>query len=202
MSATLRRPGGVYCPHCRDHTTVADDGRCLFCDQTVLSGSTLNTKRGPAARNITPRVLRDAYELYLDGLSLRRVAAAIWPRTTYANERTLAVQLSEQWRQLGWPLRDRVAATIGAHYIHGRARRASRDAAYHHDIRVASGEIQDLQCAAIKTRYGKGRGEQCQSHALKGGTYCHAHEPARRDQRNAQLADMRTRSPRRARSAS
>lgn len=195
MSTIARRAGGAYCPHCRQATTIDSQGRCMHiaCDQVVLGGTLPRVKRGPGARYISAAVLRESYELYLSGLSTRRVAALIVDRTEYANAKTCAVQLCSQWRQMGWPLRDRIAATTATSWKHGLSARdpAKRDADHRRRLRIASGEIRDVQCLAVKTRYGKGRGERCQRPAMLDGVYCHNHEPRLRDVVHAHLAGVR-----------
>lgn len=200
MSAVARTKhptGEAYCPHCRRPTTIDTHGRCMHiaCDQIVLGGTLPVVKRGPAARYISAALLHEAYDLYLQGYSTRRVAALIVDRTGYANARTCAVQLCSQWRQMGWPLRDRIQATVAVSFKHGLASRdpATRDAAHRRRMRVARGEIQDIQCAAIKTRYGKGRGERCRRPAMLDGAYCHNHEPRLRDLVHSHLAELRAR---------
>lgn len=197
MNAVALRRSDVYCPHCRTATTIDTHGRCMNigCDQVVLGGTLPVSKRGPAARYIKPSLLREAYDLYLQGLSTRRVAALIVDRTEYANAKTCAVQICSQWRQLGWPLRDRIVATTATSWKHGLSARdpAKRDADHRRRQRIARGEIQDVQCAAIKTRYGKGRGERCQRPAMLDGKYCHNHEPRLRDHVCEHLADVRAR---------
>jgi hypothetical protein len=196
MSAQ-RRPGGVYCPGCRELTTVDErTGRCLFCDELVLGGRPLIVEPpthpcgpGRGARFITAGVLRAAYDLYLTGLSLRRVAEMVLDQTTYRNAKSCANSIHDQWRVNGWPLRDRGAASRAASWRHSLA----RDREHRLNLRRQRGEIRGIRCAAVKTRYGKGRGERCQRPALDGGRYCRYHEPALRDELLAHLERMRGR---------
>ena len=75
---------------------------------------------------ITEDLIREAHELYSVGrddqgrpLSVRKVAAIILPRTTYASAKACANCLHEAWKARGWPTRDRVAATRAATITHG-----------------------------------------------------------------------------------
>jgi hypothetical protein len=193
--ALSMRAGGAYCPHCRSATTIDSHGRCMniACDQVVLGGTLrepeaerhVGRSRGPD--RVSMKVLREAYDAYLTGLSIRRVAIAFLDQTTYSSVQSCANCLCDAWRGMGWPLRDRVAATRATSYRHGLA----RDPDHRRRLRRASGEIRDVQCAAIKTRYGKGRGERCQRPAMLDGAYCHNHEPALRDQVHEHLARVR-----------
>lgn len=193
-----RRPGGIFCPECRAMTTIDDEtGVCLFCGSVVLAGKVRPGPRGPGARYMSARVVVDAYELYLSGLSLRACGKAMLERTRYKNAQTCANMLAEQWRLLGWPLRDRIAATRAASWKHGLLPRyGPRDPGQRARNRRASGSVRGVMCAAVKTRYGKGRGEPCQHFALTGGLYCRQHEPTLAEARSVELALMRARSSR------
>lgn len=182
----------AFCPHCRRSTTIDSHGRCSHpdCDQVVLGGTLPVVKYpGAGAKLVTVKVLRDAYQLYLEGNSLRQTAAIVLPRTGYASRQTCMNQLATQWRRQGWPLRDRTAATIAASYRHGKA----KDLAHRRALKLARGEVQGVRCSGVKTRYGRGRGEPCQLFALRGGEFCRYHEPARAEERAAELADLRSR---------
>lgn len=188
----------AFCPHCRSMTTIDSAGRCMHtdCDRIVLGGKRVTVKYpGAGAKLITVRVLREAYDLYLTGLSLRRVAEEVWPRTKYASARCCANQLHDQFRCQGWPLRDRIAATVAASYKHGLAPRdpAKRSKGLRSMQRRARGDVQGIQCAGIKTRYGKGRGERCQLAAMRGSEFCRQHDPALAEVRALELAALRAR---------
>lgn len=174
-------------------STLNADGVCLFCDEQVLKPVPAGRAHGAGSYRMTHKVLREAYEMYLTGLSMRRVAEAMLHRTTYVNAQTFANQLSDQWRLEGWPVRDRIAATRDASYKHGKGSRKNPDMDHKRAMRHARGDTQMVQCEAVKTRWGKGRGERCKRWALVGSRYCHNHEPSHREQINTDLARARAR---------
>lgn len=174
----------AWCPHCRLSTQVDSHGRCMNrgCDRVVLDGQPLVIEPpthpcgpGRGSNHITAAVLREGYELYLTGLSLRAVAEAIWPRTQYASPRSCANSIHNQWRALGWRLRSKGAVTAARNWKHGKLRSGARDPEFRKQQRRASGEIRAQKCAAILDCRGRRRGTQCQMWTPPGSDYCHLH---------------------------
>lgn len=71
-----------------------------------------NAKGDHTLQKISEEVLAEAYEMYKDGLSLRKVAAAVFDRTTYASPRSAAVGIGEAFARRGWPRRGREEAVV------------------------------------------------------------------------------------------
>lgn len=180
----MTRPTRTWCPTCHDDTTGEV---CVWCDTPTT------TRRGggkPAGvyGYLTDPQLRAAHMLYQQGLSVRRVAETIHPRTRYRTVASCAEALHQGWRRLALPTRDRREASIAAHTRHGRARRGHRDPAYARELRIRRGETLGIPCAATTNA-----GTPCRRPALRGERYCHNHHPARRTQVLEQLARARTR---------
>lgn len=159
LNPSIRRAAGIYCPTCRDLTSVNGHGQCLYCDTRVLRGKAKKpaVKKGPAAHKITASLVREAYDLYLSGLSLRRVAAIVWPRTSYANATTCSVGLMQQFAAHGWKLRRRLDPVPDAQ-----------------------------RCVAFNRRPIK-TPQRCQRPSVIGSAYCYAHDPASAEWRSEHL---------------
>lgn len=140
---------------------------------------------------LTVAQIRAAHKLYTAGMSLRDLADAGWQRWGYASRHSAASGLYDAFTRAGYPLRDRIEATVAKSLVHGKSRRLARDRDHRHRLRVESGEIRGVRCEAVKTRPGKGCGEQCQRFALAGSVYCLAHDPSRADERERILARAR-----------
>lgn len=140
---------------------------------------------------LTAAHVRAAHKLYQAGMSVRDLAAAGWEKWGYASPASAANALYDMFARGGYPLRDRVEATVAKSLVHGKSRRLARDRDHRHRLRVERGEIRGQRCEAVKARPGKGRGERCERYALAGSVYCLAHDPARRPDRERLLAHAR-----------
>lgn len=193
----------TYCATCEDEALISDRGLCVWCDTPLTKEpaaapepdglrlvprpprpSNIGPPRG--ARNMTFAVLQEAYELYLHGqdadgrpLSLRVVAARLLDRTDYSSVKSFTNCLSDAFREQGWPVRDRVAATVAAHYKHGLAPKHGSKRDYKRMLRDQTGR--QPRCAGVRLQYPK-KGQPCQLPAHKGSSYCRFHDPELRDQ--------------------
>ncbi len=164
-------------------------GKCVWCD-------TPTAPRAPRRRGkptgvygyLTDTQVRAVHRLYADGMSLRACAARIFPRTRYASERSCANALHDHFVRLGLPRRDRIEATVAASTRHGLARNPQ----HRRELRRASGEIAGRTCDGRKMTY-PGKGRPCRRPALAGSDYCIGHDPERRAEVVATLADARAR---------
>lgn len=169
--------GRWWCPTCREDATPSPAGLCMWCDGPLVR------RRGggkPVGRHgyLTDAQLRAAHVLYERGLSVRRVAERIHPRTRYASVSSCSMALIEGWRRLGLPRRDRIEAAVAASTVHGKASRGRVDRAHIHELRVARGEILDVRCEGVLAS-GARRGAPCSRPALAGERFCLVHHPAR-----------------------
>jgi hypothetical protein len=70
-----------------------------------------------------------AHKLHIDGgLSIRELGRRLWQPYGYASARSCANSLSDLFKTLGLPARDRVAATVAASTTHGRGARRDKAA--------------------------------------------------------------------------
>lgn len=114
---------------------------------------------------ISPATLLRARELYDGGLSIRAVAREILPDTTYASDRSCANSLFDLFKARGWPLRNRVDATVLSNVA-----RAFRP-----------------QCLHVFAA-GSKKGQRCERRSLGETGYCWHHRP---EQIAAALARVR-----------
>jgi hypothetical protein len=168
-------------------------GACVWCDTPTLAHAP-RRKGKPAGVHgyLTDAQVRAVHRLYAEGLSLRGCAKRIFPRTRYASEKACANALHGQFVRLGLPRRERIEATVAASTTHGLAPRKSRDPDHIRRMRVARGEIADRTCSGVKQTY-PSKGRPCRRPALAGSDYCIGHDPARRAEVLATLADARER---------
>lgn len=186
-----------YCPVCGP-TTLDRIGRCALCDKQVTTPPATRTKSGRNANRGAP-VLMDnatierAAEMHdRGGMSLRAIARELLPTTGYASAGSLTEALRVQLRHRGYFVRDRRTATVAAHLVHGKLRRAHRDPGKRHEQRVARGEVRGVRCLGVRQQYPR-KGERCQLPAVTGSDYCHNHDPTRDEQRRAEMAALRDR---------
>lgn len=202
MRVSLEIPDGyLWCPECMSASLPDLRGRCTWCDTQMASQRSRPRGRRRAHAGLPvamlPHVLVAAQRLYeRDGLSFRAVARHLHDQTHYANERSMAQALFELAHANGWQVRDRIAATVRASVKHGEGRRGQQTAAYSRANRLrAAGRDACGQCAAIKSRPGRGRGERCCNNAMVGCEYCYSHDPSTQQTREEHLARARDLSP-------
>jgi hypothetical protein len=193
----------AYCAACGEQAifTSSSTPRCTWCDtprpaepEPVTPPAASSGGNAPGAFWLSETQIRDAHQAHVAGKSIRSIAADLARGTRYTPH-SLTSTLPREWKRRGWFVRTKLDATILSSTVHGLLPRdqAKRDKAYVASQRRARGEVRDVQCAAIKTRYGKGRGERCRRYALAGDEYCIAHSPARAQERAAHLEAARAR---------
>lgn len=194
----------MLCHACGDDTIVTRHGRCSVCDTRLVSDRQVEQPPKPRRDRGRPAVdaalvERAYHDWYVrDRLSLRRCADRLLaePGVYYASRESAARMLERQWSIRGLPLRDRVAATVAAHWKDGRMRRSVRGSEQHlearREHRRKRGETRGVWCSATAAR----SGEPCRRPALAESSWCIAHDPARRDAVTERLAEAREKSPR------
>lgn len=187
-------PAYRWCPKCAEDVTPMPSGKCVWCDTPTRERAPQKT--GPPRGvygYLTDDQVRAVHRLYEQGLSLRKCAARIHPRTRYASVISCANALGEHFARLGLPRRDRIEATVAASTVHGLASRGRVDPGHRRALKVARGEILDRPpCAGVRASYPR-KGAPCSRVAMAGSDYCIAHDPARRAEMAERLADARSR---------
>lgn len=192
-AARLNGPPAGYCPRCREQSLGYDDATCVWCETPLVIAMPRRTYKRRRDAKLTDRHVEMAYKLYRAGYSLRKLAAAMWERFGFASAHSCDVALHDAFKRQGFPLRNRIEATIAASTKHGLKRRnATPDelAEYKRRRRAAAGGYRP--CAGVKTQ-APGKGRPCQHNASPGSDYCASHDPAREEERRARLAEMRAR---------
>ncbi len=193
----------TYCPSCREEAIFTSTGRCTWCDTVIDVDAPPQPPAPPEPSRfgkghgtdwLTEKQIHQAHADHQAGKSLRRIAHELAPGTRYTNPNSIATTLSTEWKRRGWPVRSQRDATILASTTHGLLPRdqSKRDRAFIREQRRLRGDTRGVQCAAIKTRPGKGRGEQCQRPALAGEAYCLNHHPDKAADRAAHLEFARS----------
>lgn len=191
-----------WCPVCEERTALTDAGICPFCDAPLV----VKAKRGGWARpdlrggRYTEAQLRVMYRAHIEqGLSINQLAKRTYKKVGYGSHHSAATRVSEEWRRLGLPARERIEATRLASTTHGHGARDRDEQEYRRFLRDQRG-WNSLQgpgrpnCKGVK-RQPPGQGKPCTRHAQEGSEYCYSHDPARELERQATLARMRRRLP-------
>lgn len=191
-----------WCPACAERTGLTDRGVCAWCDTPLVhkgkrGGWTRPDLRG---RKLTDTQLRALYCAYTEqGVSINALAKQIHERVGYKSHHSAAVAISEGWKRLNLPARDRIEATRLACTTHGQGARDRDEQAYRRFIRDLRG-WNSLQgpgrppCKGVKAQPPR-KGKPCTRRAVEGSDYCYAHDPQRTLERQANLAKMRRRMP-------
>ena len=154
----------------------------------VAAGS--NPKRRGVPCRIPDDDLRKMHRLHTtaERLSLNSIAKQVYERYGYSSHVSCATGISKGWRRLGLRARARIEMVVAVSTTSGLS---PRD----HRLRYAR------RRAAGLTNKGKPRQplcttDRCKRKRMHGEMFCETHHPDRIEKRLADLADMRTRSPR------
>lgn len=177
----------LWCPECREETTLTDRGVCPFCDAPLT-----RRRRGgrkPGFGLLTDEHLRALHVAHLQGRSINQLADQVYRRVGYASRSSCATAISAGWKRLDLQARDRIDAVRLACTRHGLAPKHGSRAGYgRYTRRVLHGVDDQPRCAAMV------RGAQCQRPAKRGIAWCASHDPATDGERRERLARMRARS--------
>lgn len=208
-AATLSRAPALassWCPTCEEFT-ILDVGRaCAWCDTVTVAppaAAATPARRGkPKGKHarVTDRQLAAIHHVYVTrGVSVRGIAAQVWETLGYASEGACATSLYSLLVDRGYQLRSQSQVTIDRNLKHGKASRNGRvehgPDGYRRWLKTELGRYQPV-CAGVKT-CAPGKGKPCERHALVGSDFCAGHDPARKAERDAQVARMRARQPKR-----
>lgn len=140
---------------------------------------------------ITDDQVRACHVLYMRGLSVRKVAEQIHPRTRYRSVASCANSLFGHFARLGLPRRDRIEAVKLACTTHGLAPKHGPRPGYQtHKRRVIRGQDDQPRCEGMVSQ-GRRRGERCGLRAMFGSRWCQTHAPERAEQVAAITSMMR-----------
>jgi hypothetical protein len=143
---------------------------------------------------VSEEELREVHSRHWVGFqSLRSISKERWREWGYASANSCMNSLHEAIKAYGMRTHDRKTMAVRSNRARSTRLPGESEAAHTRRLRIARGEIRGVQCAAVKTRYGRGRGEQCSLPALTGRNYCWAHDPEREEERQRILADARSR---------
>jgi hypothetical protein len=190
----------------REESAIDSAHRCLSCGGPTEQGKKRGGWRRPDLRGTryTERQLRALHVLHMRGASINQLAKQTYEKVGYKTHGSAASAISREWKHLGLRARDRIEQTILSSTKHGRERRRQSRAeqnAYRRWLRDQRGwrAIQgpgQLRCKGTKRQHPR-KGEPCRRPAMEGSDYCQSHEPSRELERQAHLAAVRRRQPRR-----
>lgn len=177
-----------WCPDCREATSLTERGVCPFCDAPLV-----HKKRGgrkPGFGKLTEAHLRALHVAHTQkGVSINQLAAQVYERAGFASKGSCATSISNGWKRMELPARDRIEQVRLTCTTHGMApKHGARPGYGAYQRRVLRGKADQPRCAAMV------RGEQCQRPAKTGIEWCASHDPATAADRAERLAKMRSRS--------
>jgi hypothetical protein len=145
-------------------------------------------RRHGVARKLGEAELRAAHRRYrVEGLSVNALAKELWRGAGYRSWRACASALYGGFRDLGLPLRERIAAVRMASTVHGLAPKHGPRPGYGaYKRRVLRREADRPACAGHRTQPPR-KGERCRRPARAGSRYCAAHDPELAPGRRAHL---------------
>jgi hypothetical protein len=190
---------GPVCPRCGGPKGLQAH-ICGSCRKVQRGGYNRGRSGGGHPVHITEELLAEARRLYASGLSLRQVAAAVHPRTSYKTVASCAEALYGHFKRRGWKLRPQREVTAARNYKHGRKPRTQtreQQNAYRRWLAEQRG-WQAVQgpgrprCKGVK-QSPPGRGRPCRRHASADSEYCYSHDPRRALDRQTATAGMRAR---------
>ncbi len=195
------QPGwGPVCPRCGGPKGLQAH-MCATCRRRQAGGYNRG-RSGSGGRpvHIAEELLAEARRLYASGLSLRRVAGELHPRTGYKTVASCAEALYGHFKRRGWKLRPQREVTAARNYKHGRKPRAQtrqQQNAYRRWLSAQRGWVAVQGpgrplCKGVKTNP-PGKGRPCRRRALAGSEYCYSHDRRRALERQALTARMRAR---------
>jgi hypothetical protein len=192
-----------WCPKCKERTSLPDRGICPWCDTPLVVQVRRGGWKRPDLRRrsrLSDTQLRALHLAYVKhGVSINALAKRIYHQVGYKSHHSAATAISEGWKRLELPARDRIEATRLASTTHGHGARDRDEQAYRRFLAEQRGwrALQGPgrpQCKAVKVNP-PGAGKPCGRPALADSEYCVSHDPLRAQQREATLAAMRASSP-------
>lgn len=138
--------------------------------------------------------LRLLYKLHVEQhQSINSLAKRTYAALGYSSHGSSASAISAGWKRMGLPARDRIEMVRAVCTKHGLAPKHGPRPGYQtYRRRVLAGEKDQPRCKGFKSNPPR-KGWPCQQRAMFGSDYCHAHDPLRLLQHQAQLARMRAR---------
>lgn len=123
--------------------------------------------------------------------SLRSICREMWEEKGFASDKSMLNTICDTLSSYGLKKRSREEMTARSNRDRSMRLPGEGKNAFRKRRRRETGEIRGVMCAAVKTRYGKGRGERCQRPALEGSHYCVSHDPDRAAWRDENLRRSR-----------
>jgi hypothetical protein len=121
-------------------------------------------------------------------MSLRAIGSKIKKRYGYSSTESAAMALQSGFERLHLERRNHVELMRQRNRKHGRYE-ADRNMARRYRRRE-TGEVRDVRCEGVRQNY-PDKGARCSRPALNGSTFCWAHDPVGKADRDQHLKSMR-----------
>lgn len=172
-----------YCPACKESSAVDGDLLCLWCGGPTEAEQPKRRRRGgwkrPGRTSLYSEAQLRALHVFhtREGLSINELAKRTFAATGYKTHGSAASAISKQWKSLGLPARDRIAATVAASTRHGMAPKHGPRPGYGtYKRRVLRSEADQPLCQGVRQNHPR-KGEPCGRPATKGSRFCPQHDP-------------------------
>jgi hypothetical protein len=121
---------------------------------------------------------------YVGYESLRSICRELWQEKGYASDKSMLNTVCDTLALYGLKKRSQPEMTAHSNRLRSTRLEGETKDEFRRRRRREIGQAHGRVCEAVKTRYGKSRGEQCQHAALDDSTFCASHDPRYRE-RNA-----------------
>lgn len=148
-------------------------------------------KHNKSARLSEADIRRIQWRHYVGYESLRSICREQWQEKGYASDKSMLNTVCDTLKAYG--LRKRSPSEMTAHTNRMRSTRLEGETKneFKRRRRRELGQAHGRVCEAVKTRYGKGRGEQCRHAALNDSSYCRYHDHRYAEANSEHLANAR-----------
>ncbi len=176
---------GPVCPRCGGRKGLQAH-MCQRCRKSRRGDYNRGRSSGGRPVHITEELLAEARRRYASGLSMRQVAAEVYPRTGYKTRDSCAEALYGHFKRRGWRLRPQREVTAARNYKHGhkpRTQAREQQNAYRRWLakqrgwQAVRGPGRPL-CKGVKQNP-PGKGRPCRRRALADSEHCYSHDPRR-----------------------
>lgn len=194
------RPTHGWCPACKEESAIDRDGNCLWCDTPTVEQPKRGGWKRPdlaAKRRITDIQLQALHRAHVvGGQSLNSLAKQTHKKLGYASRTSAATAISNGWKRLGLPARDRIEQVKLTCTVHGLAPKHGPRPGYKaYKRRAGLAEPLRPRCKGVRQQPPR-KGEPCERSALEDSRFCFSHDSRYELKRQAHLVKVRARQPR------
>lgn len=189
----MSRPTHGYCSNCNEDSAINAANECLWCGSPTEQRTKRPAQTEQMGSRYTEPQLRVLHQAHERGESVSQLARKTYERVGYGSAGAASYAIRREWKRMGLPVRDPIAATVLASTKHGLAPKHRPQIGYSaYKRRVHRDQPDRPPCAGVRENYPR-KGEPCGKPAMHDSEFCWNHDPARRDEAVVYLAQGRRR---------